>query len=511
MRRGDPTQSSTACRIESRGSRRLSFLQLDRFAMFCSRSLVYALPASIVLLALAERLPAAQDPGQPIRPNVVFMVVDDLGYGELGCYGGKEIPTPNIDRLAESGARFTSGYVTAPFCAASRAALMTGRYQTRFGFEFNPIGAQNAEPGIGLPLQEKTLADRMRDVGYATGMFGKWHLGGTAPFHPQRRGFDEFFGFLHEGHYYVAPPWPGVTTWLRRKSLPDGNQGRWTSADGRIVWSTHLGQREPDYDADNPILRGSQPVARFGNLTDTLTLEACDFIERHTTQPFFLYVPYNAVHSPMQGLDEYMARFSHIEDTHRRIFAAMLSQLDDSIGLIMGALHGWGLDGHTLVFLTSDNGGPTKELTSRNAPLRGGKGELLEGGIRVPFIVAGVGVKPNIVVETPVTTMDATATALASVGLDVARLGLDGKPLGRMLAGTERGPLHEALFWRVGKKQAIRQGDWKLIRDRSEWSLYNLAEDVSESNDLAGTEPMRVKAMAERWEAWNAEQVEALW
>ncbi len=471
----------------------------------------YFFHVAVVLSLLFSNSIAAQNPAPSARPNIVFIVVDDLGYGELGCYGGKDIPTPNVDRLSESGVRFTSGYVTAPFCAASRAALLTGRYQTRFGFEFNPIGAQNAEPGIGLPTKEMTIADRLRDVGYKTGMFGKWHLGGTAPFHPQRRGFDEFFGFLHEGHYFVAPPWAGVTTWLRRKALPDGSQGRWTSVDGRTIWSTHMGHREPEYDADNPILRGSQPVARFGNLTDTISFEACDFIERHTSQPFFLYVPFNAVHSPMQGLDEYMAKFSHIEDIHRRIFAAMLSHLDDSVGMIMGTLHGWGLDGNTLVFLTSDNGGPTKELTSSNAPLRGGKGELYEGGIRVPFIVSGAGVNSNYVVDTPVTTMDATVTALALAGIDLSKLKLDGKSLGPILQGNDIAELHDAVYWRVGQKQAIRQGDWKLIRDRSDWSLYNLAEDVSESTNLAESNPTRVKSMAAKWEAWNAEQVEPLW
>ena len=172
-------------------------------------------------------LHAADAPHQ--KPNILFIVADDLGYGELGCYGGKDIPTPHLDKLAAGGVRFTSGYITAPMCAASRAALVTGRYQTHFGFEFNPVGAKNSEPGIGLPLGEKTIADRLRDAGYATALVGKWHLGGTAPFHPQRRGFDEFFGFLHEGHYFVPPPWQGVTTWLRRKTLPDGSQGRWTS------------------------------------------------------------------------------------------------------------------------------------------------------------------------------------------------------------------------------------------------------------------------------------------
>ena len=272
------------------------------------------------------------------RPNVLLIVADDLGYGELGCYGGKEIPTPNLDALAAGGVRFTSGYVTAPFCAASRAALLTGRYQTRFGFEFNPTGAKNLTPGIGLPVAERTLADRLRDAGYVTGIVGKWHQGGTAEFHPQRRGFDEFFGFLNEGHYYVPPPWTGVTTWLRRKTLPDGGQGRWTSPDGRIVWSTHLGYNEPEYDPNNPLLRSSQPVEETSNLTEAFTREACDFVRRHREQPFFLYLAYNAVHSPMQGADDYMQKFAHIPDVQRRIFAAMLAQLDDGVGRVLAAV-----------------------------------------------------------------------------------------------------------------------------------------------------------------------------
>ena len=471
------------------------------------------------------------------RPNIVFIVADDLGYGELGCYGGKEIPTPNLDALAAGGVRFTSGYVTAPFCAASRAALLTGRYQTRFGFEFNPIGAKNSAPGIGLPLTEKTIADRLRETGYATALIGKWHLGGTAEFHPQRRGFDEFFGFLHEGHYYVPSPWAGVTTWLRRKALPDGGEGRWSSPDSRVVWSTHMGSNEPDYDADNPLLRASQPVNEQAHLTDALTREACDFIERHKAQPFFLYLAYNAVHSPMQGADACMAKFTHIADIHRRIFAAMLAHLDDSVGKVLDKLRADGLEENTFVVFLSDNGGPTKELTSSNAPLRGGKGELWEGGIRVPFIVSWKGRVPARVIDTPVTSMDATATALAlargadirqrtdlSFGMTPVRdaassadksvrltSALDGASLLPLLTGRTDTPPHKTLFWRVGTKNALRHGDWKLIRDAGAWKLFHLADDINEATDLATKEPARVQEMAALWGQWNAEQVEPLW
>ena len=473
--------------------------------------------AALLLVPLAA-LNAADAPRPAGKPNIVFIVVDDLGYGELGCYGGKDIPTPQIDALAASGARFTNGYVSAPFCAASRAALLTGRYQTRFGFEFNPIGAKNAAPGIGLPVTEKTVADRLRDSGYATGLVGKWHLGGTAEFHPQRRGFDEFYGFLHEGHFYVPPPWQGVTTWLRRKTLPDGGQGRWTSADGRLVWSTHLHANEHAYDTDNPLLRGSQPTDEKANLTDAFTREACDFIGRHRTQPFFLYLAYNAVHSPMQATDDHLKKFAHIEDIHRRIFAAMLAHLDDSVGKVLSQLRGSAIEEHTLVVFLSDNGGPTQELTSSNAPLRGGKGELWDGGIRVPFIASWKNhITAGQVVDAPVASIDAATTALTVAGASApepstkAEATLDGISLMPLLTGKITQLSERHLFWRVGRKKALRLGDWKLIRDGQEWQLYHLAHDISETRNLATQEPARVQHMSALWDKWNAEQIEPRW
>ena len=449
------------------------------------------------------------------RPNILLIVADDLGYGEAGCYGGKDIPTPNIDSLAKQGVRFTNGYVTAPFCAASRAALMTGRWQTRFGFEFNPIGPANADPQVGLPKGERTLADLLRDQGYATSLVGKWHLGGTAAYHPQRRGFDEFFGFLHEGHFYLPPPWEGATTWLRRKALPDGSQGRWTSADGHTIWSTHMNGNEPDYDADNPILRSSQPVEEKANLTDAFTREAKSFIHRHNAQPFFLYLAYNAVHSPLQGVDEDMQRFAHIKDVQRRIFATMLSRLDRSVGEVLGRVHDEGLDERTLVVFLSDNGGPTKELTSSNAPLRGGKGELWEGGIRIPFLMRWPGhVSAGRVVDAPVISLDISATANALLGSPAKNL--DGTDLLPMLAGQRDTLPDRPLYWRVGGNAALRSGDWKIVRMggkgvKPTWQLYHLSDDIAETRNLAEMEPERLKQMREQWEAMNKEMVLAKW
>lgn len=471
---------------------------------------------SLLLLVSGDSLAAPP-------PNVVLIVADDLGYGELSCQNpDTDIPTPNIDAIAERGVRFTDGYVTAPFCAASRAGFITGRYQTRFGFEFNPIGARNEDPDAGLPKTETTLAEILKDqAGYTTGLIGKWHLGGTAHFNPIRRGFDTFFGFLHEGHYFVPPPYEGHVTWLRRKTLPLGTSGdRWTSKDGRTIYTSHMGHNEPAYDADNPIYRAGQPVIETENLTDVLTRESIAFIEENADRPFFLYLSYNTVHSPLQGRDDYMEKYAHIEDIQRRIFAAMLGQLDDCVGQVTEALRKTQLEENTIVFFLSDNGGPTSELTSSNLPLRGGKGSVYEGGIRVPFLVQWPGTIPGgQVFEKPVVSLDIFATAIARAGIDAPKnRPLDGVDLLPYLTGENNDPPHEDLFWRVGNRGALRSGDWKLVRnpgrnqgDSQDWQLYRLDTDLAEENDLAKQEPEKLQELLERWESHNSEMVEPLW
>jgi len=447
------------------------------------------------------------------KGNVIFIVADDLGYGELGSFGGRDIPTPHIDSLARHGVRFTNAYVTAPFCAASRAALLTGRYQTRFGFEFNPIGAANADPAIGLPVTETTLPEVMREQGYATALVGKWHLGGSAKFNPQRRGFDEFFGFLHEGHYYVPPPWDGHVTWLRRRTLPDGARGRWTSPEGRVVWSTHLNSFEPDYDADNPILRNSQPVEERSNLTDAFSREAEAFIVRHRSQPFFLLLAYNSVHSPMQGADAYLERFAPIADIQRRIFAAMLAQLDDGVGRVLARVRAEGLEERTLIVFLSDNGGPTRELTSSNQPLRGEKGALLEGGIRVPMLLQWKGRAPAGRVEPRmVSALELFPTAVVAAGGKPAA-NLDGVDLLPHLSASPEQPIRAQHYWRVGAQAALRAGDWKLHRGRGDnaWQLFNLAEDIAEARDQSAAQPAKRAELEQAWRALDREMVEALW
>lgn len=461
------------------------------------------------LLSLAV-LPAA---AAPVRPNVLVLVADDLGYGDLGCYGGQDVPTPNLDALARTGVRFTNGYVTAALCAPSRAGLLTGRYQTRFGFEENPVGAENNDPAIGVPLSERTLANRLHDAGYATALIGKWHLGGTSAFHPQRRGFDEFFGFLGEGHYSVPTPWQGVTTWLRRKMLPDGTTGQWVSPDGRAIWDTRAGYDEPAYDADNPLLRSSQPVSEPEYLTDAFTREAESFISRHKSQPFYLEVAYSAVHSPMQGADAWMKKLAHIPDLHRRVFGAMLAQLDDSVGRILAHLQTEGLAENTLVVFISDNGGPTLETASNNAPLRGMKGRLLEGGIRVPFIVSWPGrISAGQTEARMASSLDIVPTALAAAEISQPD-NLDGVNLVPALRAPATTPIHERLYWRMGAHAAMREGDWKIYRGRDDkdWQLYYLANDIGESLNLATLEPDRLTALVAKWKKLSTEMVDPIW
>jgi len=458
-----------------------------------------------LLIALLPGVVTAADR----RPNIVVLFADDLGYGELGCQGNPEIPTPHIDSIAKNGVRFTAGYVAGPNCSPSRAGLLTGRTPTRFGYEFNPTGGKNEEPGFGLPPKEITIAEALHDAGYTTGLIGKWHQGGTAKYHPFRHGFDEFFGFTHEGHYFVPPPWKGVTTMLRRKTLPGGVKGRWIGKKG-LIYTDHMGYDEPDYDANNPIVRGGQPVVEAEYLTDALTREAVDFIDRHDDKPFFLYLAYNAVHSPLQGADAYMRKFAHIEDIHRRIFAAMLANMDGSVGAVLAQLRESGLEENTLVFFLSDNGGPTRELTSSNLPLRGEKGQMYEGAIRVPFMVQWEGKLPaGKVYEQPVSSMDIFATATSVAGANTPKQ-VEGVDLIPFLNGKKTGRPHETLFWRQGGKTAIRHGDWKLVRmgrrsgpGNSKWELYDLSKDICEETNLAATRPNQLAELISLWEKTN--------
>jgi arylsulfatase A-like enzyme len=414
-------------------------------------------------------------------PNVVLIVGDDMGYADLGVQGSRNVVTPNIDAIAADGVRFTNAYVSAPQCSPARAGLLTGRYQERFGHEVN---LSPADDRFGLPLTETTIADRLKKAGYATGLVGKWHLGTDPPFHPLRRGFEEFFGFLGGSHPFVR-------------------------------------------DEHQALLRGTAPVDEPAYLTDAFGREAVGFITAHRSDPFFLYLAFNAVHVPLAVDAKRLEKFAAISDEQRRLYVAALFAMDEAIGRVLGALRETKLLDDTLVVFLNDNGGPTmKGVTVNgavNLPLRGSKRTTLEGGIRVPLFLRWPAKLPRgRVVEEPVIQLDLVPTILAAahVPIDPAWK-LDGVDLLPHLPdGKAATRPHGALFWRFGPQMAIREGDWKLVRydlavegrpGTSPARLYDLRHDVGETTDLAAREPDRVRALQSAWDRWNAGNVPPLW
>ena len=444
------------------------------------------------------------------RPNIVVLIADDLGYGETGMMGNPEIPTPHIDTLAQDGLRCTSGYVTASYCSPSRAGLLTGRYQSRFGYDMNPTGQRNLHQEAGLPEQETTFVKRLSQAGYSTALVGKWHLGAVATKHPLRRGFDHFYGFLHEGHFYVpGPPYLGVLTHLRDTSVPKGQRVR----ERNVIRGNYAPINEPPYDDHNPIMCGLEEIEESRYLTDAITDEAVDFIEDHTTDPFCLVVSYGAVHSPMQATTEDFEALQRIQNVQRRVFAGMLSSLDRGVGKIRSKLDEHSLTQNTLFVFVSDNGGPTKELTCSNAPLRGGKGSLYEGGIRVPMLWSFPGRIPAGQTENrPVLSLDIAATALETAGLPSVK-NADGKSLMGWVNDPSQNSPHETMYWRMPRgKMALRYQNWKIVRSKKNMpiELYDLKTDKSESHNLAAKQPEKMKELVSKWNAMDTEMAEPI-
>ncbi len=433
----------------------------------------------VCLLVVPTTLHAADKPVS--KPNIVVILADDLGYADLGVQGCRDIPTPHIDSLAQRGLRFTSAYANGSFCTPTRAALMSCRYQHRYGVE--DLSSTTGP----LPLAAKTLPQRLKESGYTTGMVGKWHLGDKDGFTPVDRGFDEFFGFLGGGHQYILQP-----------------------------------NGKGEYNA--PILRNRAPTPETRYLTDAFGAEAAAFVDRQrdAKQPFFLYLAFNAVHTPMQAVETYLARFPDIPDARRRTYAAMLSAMDDSVGQVLAALERIGQRENTLVVFTSDNGGPTTRNAvngSRNTPLRGSKCETFEGGIRVPMLWQWPAIIPaGSTYADPVITFDISATALSLAGDDRAQI--DGVDLMPFVSGKSTGTPHDALFWRsrtMSDNYAARQGDWKFVHSTegdaapgpkqkpARDMLFNLATDIGEQHDLAAEQPAKLAELKKLYEAWSAE------
>lgn len=433
-----------------------------------------------VFLSLALLLPVISDlTAAEQRPNILLIVADDLGYADVGFNGCKDIPTPHLDALARLSTRCTNGYVTHPFCSPTRAGLLTGRYQQRFGHENNPAWLPD-DTVAGLPLTETTLPQVLKHSGYSTGAVGKWHLGAHPQFHPNQRGFDKYFGVLGGGHTYLN----GVK----------------------------LGE---EYSI--PLDRNGQKEPLKGHLTEVLGKEASAFVtlQKSESTPWFLYLAFNAPHTPLQVTEEQLERVRHIPDETRRKYAGLVIGLDDAVGNVMNALRNSGQAENTLVWFMSDNGGPVAVTHSQNTPLRGAKGNLFEGGIRVPFLVSWPGHIPaGKDYDAPVVSLDAFATSVAvstATVPDPARV--EGRNLVPYLSGEKASAPHDRLFWRTGGgiKFAVREGDWKLVAENPQKPmLFNLAIDVGESKDLSAKHPDVLARLMQAYGEWNKLNVRPL-
>ncbi len=414
---------------------------------------------------------------QRAKPNIVYFLVDDLGYADVGFMGSKDVRTPNIDRLAKEGAVLESFYVQ-PVCSPTRAALLTGRYATHTGV-YTVV-----RPGApwGLPLEERTLPQALRDAGYTTAICGKWHLGEFQPeYMPTRRGFDHQYGHMF----------------------------------GALDYFTHVRDGKPDW------YRDDKPLREEGYTTHLVAKEACRLIrEQPTDKPLFLYVPFNGVHAPYQVPPEYKKAFPNLSG-NRQTMAAMLSVVDEAIGQITTALEEKGLRKNTLIIFSSDNGGPAPGRVSRNTPLRAGKGTIYEGGLRACAFATWPGHVPaGTTIRERMHAVDWYPTLLRLAGASrEQKFAPDGLDVWPMLTKGERSP-HDAILLAgtVPSKAAIRMGDWKLLLNAGEQNaeetppggdgvtakveLYNLTDDVGESKNLAVSQPEKVKQMRARLDAF---------
>jgi arylsulfatase A-like enzyme len=428
------------------------------------------------------------------RPNFLIILADDLGYHDTGFTGSTEIRTPVLDRLAHNGIIFDNGYVTHPYCGPSRAGLVTGRYQARFGMEIN-ISYSPYDMHSGLPLTEKTFAERLKPAGYRTGVIGKWHLGASYPFHPNNRGFDHFYGFLSGGHSYF----PSNTTTIK-PLLNDKGHPHYSANEGGYL----------------PLMRNNQ-VGEFNEyLTTALSRDAAAFV-MESEEPFCLYLAYNAPHGPLEAPKEALDRYKHMTDWRRRAYAAMIDEMDRGIGMIVEALEKSGKLENTLIFFLSDNGGVTakpgyeSENWADNTPFRKGKGSMLEGGSHVPFILHWPnGIKKPGHFKGLVSALDLAATAVALGGGDTSGPPLEGVNLAPYVSGEKSGSPHQALYWRItnGDAWAVRTETAKYLKDN--WNvtgtqLYDMVNDPYESTNIVDEAAETRRELAKLWNDWNAD------
>ncbi|MFY9150539.1 MAG: sulfatase-like hydrolase/transferase [Prolixibacteraceae bacterium] len=404
------------------------------------------------------------------KPNIIVLLVDDAGYADFGFMGSKDLKTPNIDKLAAGGVVFTDAHVSATVCGPSRAGIMTGRYQQRFGFECNP-----SSDSCGVNLNEYTIASAMKQAGYTTAAFGKWHLGDKPGYRPTERGFDYYWGFLSGSRSYFYD--------IQNSDKPGDSHA---------------------------IIENLDQVSFDGYLTDRLGDKAVDFIEKNKDNPFFIYWAPNAVHTPMEAKAEDLDIF---EGHPRQKLAAMTWALDRAVGHIVDKLEKEGLLENTLIFFLSDNGGAANNQ-STNFPLKGFKGNKFEGGHRVPFIVSWAsGFKGGKTFEGLTSSLDIYATAADAAKSNLQEdTTLDGVSLLPYLKGEKQGNPHQNLFWRKDKMAAARVGNFKLIRvDKLPSVMYNLADDLGETNNLAAKNPQDFQLLNSELKNWEKETVAPLW
>ncbi|MFG0287097.1 MAG: sulfatase [Rhodopirellula sp. JB044] len=414
------------------------------------------------------------------RPRVIVILADDMGYADLGVTGCTEIRTPNIDQLSTDGVRFTAAYATASVCCPSRAGLLTGRYQQRFGHEFNnfsiPTKGFSADD-MGLHPDERTIGNAFQDAGYTTMCIGKWHMGGGEKYDPANRGFDEVFAIESGNRSY-------------RSYQNDVNQGKRI----QLAGGNFLPEEDVTY------------------ITDDLTQAAVDFIDRHQDDPFFIYLSYTAPHTPMQAKDSDLDTYQSIADPRRRTYAAMMKSLDEGVGRLRATLKDKGLDQNTLIVFTSDNGGATNN-GSDNGIYRGMKGSKWEGGIRVPFVMTWPEqLNAGQTYDKPISTLDILPTTLAAIGTTHQGKPLDGVNILPYLSGMPDASPHETLFWRRGVAAAIRSGDWKLLRvEGNPDLLFNLVDDPSEQTNRAEAHPELVQRLHAELAKWERELARPRW
>ena len=412
-------------------------------------------------------------------PNVIVIISDDQGYADVGFHGSKEIFTPNIDRIANNGVIFSEGYVSYAVCSPSRAGLITGRYQNRFGYTRNILLAPK-DSTMGLPLTEQTLSDVLGKVNYKTKAIGKWHLGAHESLVPERRGFDEFFGFIIGGHRYFPED-------LTINDLTEARR----QMDGYI---TRI------YDNGNRI-----DTKKY--LTEELSDNAVKFIEDNSDNPFFLYLSYNAPHTPLQATKKDLERNMHIEVEKRRTYAAMVSSMDDGIGLILDKLEEKKISDNTIVIFFSDNGGVEWYNFSDNGVLRGIKGDFYEGGIRVPFAMQWPKkIKPGITYDKPIIALDVFATVASAASAEkYIKNDIDGVDLLPYLTEENSGLPHEYLYWQNRDKDidVVRDERYKYLRIKNDEYIFDLKNDISEeTNIINSSKPIynRLKSKFKEWE-----------